>query len=48
MSQKTQIMKRVRKQIRAEKPQLINQIARELLQQPLRERLKLAWKIVRG
>ena len=48
MSQKTAIMKKVHKQIRAEKPKLITQIARELLTQPFKERLRLAWKIVKG
>ncbi|MDD3953486.1 MAG: hypothetical protein PHY82_06180 [Lentisphaeria bacterium] len=48
MSQKTAIMKKVNKEIRKQKPQLITQIARELLTQPLRERLRLAWKIVKG
>jgi hypothetical protein len=48
MSQKTRIYKKVHKEIRKQKPALINQIARELLTQPLRERLRLAWKIVKG
>ena len=48
MSAKTAIMKKVHKEIRKQKPQIINQIARELLTQPLRERLRLAWKIMRG
>lgn len=48
MSAKTRIYKKVHKEIRASKPKLINQIARELLTQPLRERIKLAWKIVKG
>ena len=48
MGQKTAIMKKVHREIRKQKPALINQIARELLTQPLRERLKLAWRIVKG
>jgi len=48
MSQKTQIMKKVHKEIRKSKPALINQIARELLTAPFKERLKFAWKIVKG
>ena len=48
MSQKTQIMKKVHKEIRQQKPKMINQIARELLTQPLWNRVKLAWKIVKG
>ena len=48
MSAKTRIYKKVNKEIRKQKPQIIKQIARELLTQPLRERLRLAWKIMRG
>jgi len=48
VSQKTQIYKKVHREIRKQKPALINQIARELLTQPLKERLKLAWRIVKG
>ena len=48
MSQKTKIMKKVHREIRKQKPQLINQIAKELLTASFRERLKLAWKIVKG
>jgi len=48
MSQKTAILKKVHREIRQAKPAIMNQIARELLTQPLRERIKLAWKIVKG
>lgn len=48
MSKKTAILKKVHREIRQVKPKLINQIAKELLTQPLRERIKLAWKIVKG
>ena len=42
MSQKTAIMKKVHKELRNQKPAIINQIARELLTQPLKDRLSLA------
>jgi len=48
MSQKTKIMKKVHREIRKSKPAIINQIARELLTQPLKDRLRLAWRIVKG
>ena len=48
MSQKTKIMKKVHKEIRKQKPQLMNQIAKELLTASFRDRLKLAWRIVKG
>lgn len=48
MSQKTKIMKKVHREIRKSKPAIINQIARELLTQPFRERSRLAWKIIKG
>ena len=48
MSQKTKIMKKVHREIRKQKPAIINQIARELLTQPLKDRLRLAWRIVKG
>ena len=48
MSAKTRIYKKVHKEIRKQKPALINQIARELLMQPFWERVRLAWKIVKG
>lgn len=48
MSARTRLFKKVHREIRKSKPAIINQIARELLTQPLRQRLKLAWKIVKG
>ena len=45
MSQKTAIMKKVHKELRNQKPAIINQIARELLTQPLKDRLRLAKKM---
>jgi hypothetical protein len=41
-------MKKVHREIRKSKPAIINQIARELLTQPFRERSRLAWKIIKG
>ena len=48
MSAKTRIYKKVHKEIRASKPKLVTQIARELMTAPFKERLKVAWRIVKG
>ena len=48
MSLRTRIYKKMHRDIRKQKGAIINQIAKEMLTQPLKERLKLAWKIVKG
>ena len=48
MSARTRIFKKLHRDIRRQKPVLIKQIAKELLTAPLRERIKVAWKIVKG
>ena len=46
MSAKTVILKKVRKEIKSVKPKMINDLARELVMLPLKERIKLAARIV--
>ena len=46
MSLRTRIYKKLHRDLKRQKQAVVTQIARELLQQPLRERLKLAWRIV--
>lgn len=48
MSKKVLILKKLHKEIRKQKPALITQIARELMTAPFKERVKVAWKIVKG
>jgi hypothetical protein len=46
MSAKTVTLKKVRREVRKSKTQLMNSIAKELLTLPLKERIKLSIKII--
>jgi hypothetical protein len=48
MSIKTRIYKKLHRDVRRQKMNMVNQIARELMMQPLKERVKVAWRIVKG
>lgn len=48
MSKKTGILKKVHKDIRRAKTKVVNDIARDILTQSRWERIKLAWRIVKG
>jgi len=46
MSLKNKVLKDVRRRVKNQKVNLINQIAREMLTLPFWPRLKLAWRIL--
>jgi hypothetical protein len=48
MSLRTRIYKKMHRDIKRQKGAVVKQIARELLTQSLKERFKLAWKIIKG
>lgn len=46
MSAKVAILKKVHKDIRRSKGKIVNDIARDIMTQPLKERIKLAIRII--
>lgn len=46
MSAKTRIIKKVHREVKRTKGKLINDIAREILTLPLKERIKLCFRII--
>lgn len=46
MSLRTRIYKKLHRDVRRQKKAMVIQIARELMTAPLRERLRVAWRIV--
>ena len=46
MSLKTEMIKKVHRRVRKAKTEIVNGIAKEILTLPLRERIKLAFRIV--
>lgn len=46
MSARRTLIKKIHRDVRRAKNKIIDQIAREILTLPLKERLKMAWRIV--